>query len=98
MNIDRKLDNGCLTLRVEGCLDTNTAPELEAEMKFDGVKEVDFDFAALQYIASAGLRVLMAAHKAMTAAGGTMKVLHPNAMVHSVFEITGLGSIFVIEP
>ena len=98
MNIDKKLDNGRLTLKVEGCLDTNTAPALEAEMNYDGVKEVEFDFASLQYIASAGLRVLMGAHKAMAAAGGTVKVLHPNAMVRGVFEITGLNSVFVIEP
>ena len=98
MNIDKKLDNGRLTLKVEGCLDTNTAPGLEAEMNYDGVKEVVFDFVALQYISSAGLRVLMAAHKAMVAAGGAMKILHPNAMVRGVFEITGLSSIFVVEP
>ena len=98
MNIDKKLDNGRLTLKVEGCLDTNTAPGLEAEMNYDGVKEVVFDFVALQYISSEGLRVLMAAHKAMVAAGGAMKILHPNAMVRGVFEITGLNAVFVVEP
>ena len=98
MNIDKKLDNGRLTVKVEGCLDTNTAPALEAELKFDGVTEVEFDFTSLQYIASAGLRVLMTVHKAMATVGGTMKILHPNAMVHGVFEITGLASVFVIEP
>ena len=98
MNINKKLENGRLTLKVDGCLDTNTAPGLEAEINYDGVKEVEFDFADLQYISSAGLRVIMAAHKAMAAVRGSVKVLHPNAMVRGVFEITGLSSVFVVEP
>ena len=99
MQIETKLEGEKLTLKVVGRLDTNTTPDLDAALKLDGVKEVAFDFAELQYISSAGLRVLMAAHKAMmAAAGGTMKVLHPNAMVRGVFEITGLSSVFVIEP
>lgn len=98
MEIEKKLDNGCLTLKVEGRLDTNTSPELEAEMKLEGVKEVVFDFSALEYISSAGLRVLMAAQKMMTAAGGTVKILQSNAMVRSVFKITGLDSVFTMEP
>ena len=98
MNIDKKLDDGRLTLRVEGRLDTNSSPELEAELKLDGVKEVVFDFGGLEYISSAGLRILMTAHKAMSAAGGGVKVCHANAMVCGVFEITGLSSVFVIEP
>ena len=98
MQIEKKLEGEKLTLKVVGRLDTNTTPDLEAELKLDGVKEVAFDFAELQYISSAGLRVLMTAHKAMTAAGGAVKVLHPNAMVRGVFEITGLSSVFVVEP
>ena len=98
MQIETKLEGEKLTLKVVGRLDTNTTPDLDAALKLDGVKEVAFDFAELQYISSAGLRVLMATHKAMMAAGGTMKVLHPNAMVRGVFEITGLNSVFVIEP
>ena len=97
MNIDKKLDNGCLTLRVEGRLDTNTSPELEDELKLDGVTEIAFDFAGLEYISSAGLRVLMTAHKAMASCGGAMKILHPNAMVRGVFGITGLDAVFAVE-
>ena len=97
MNIDKSRDGGRLTLKVEGRLDTNTSPELEAEMKLDGVSEVVFDFSGLEYISSAGLRVLMAAHKAMTASGGSMKIFRPNAMVLGVFEITGLSSVFAVE-
>ena len=94
MNIDKKLDNGCLTLKVEGRLDTNTSPDLAEAMKLDGVTEVVFDFAALEYISSAGLRVLMVAHKAMMACGGKMSVVNPNAIVKGVFDITGLSDVF----
>ena len=98
MQIETKLEGEKLTLKVIGRLDTNTTPDLDAALKLDGVKEVAFDFSELQYISSAGLRVLMRAHKAMTAVGGTVKVLHPNAMVRGVFEITGLNAVFVVEP
>jgi len=97
MQIDKQLDGGTLTLKVSGRLDTNTSPDLEAALAFDGVSEVRFDFAGLEYISSAGLRVLMAAHKAMAASGGTMKICSPNAMVRGVFDITGLSGIFEIE-
>ena len=97
MNIDRKQDEGCLTLKIEGRLDTNTAPELESELKLDGVKEVVFDFSGLEYISSAGLRVLMVTHNAMAASSGTMKILHPNSMVLGIFGITRLDSVFSIE-
>ena len=97
MNIDKDLDNGCLTVKVGGRLDTNTSPELEGELKLEGVNEIIFDFSGLEYISSAGLRVLMATHKAMASCGGTMKILHPNAMVRGVFEITGLDAVFAGE-
>lgn len=97
MNVEKKLENGILTLVVAGRLDTNTAPQLEAEVKPDGAREISFDFSDLEYISSAGLRVLMAAHKTMAAAGGAIKVLNPNAMVRGVFEMTGLAEIFGID-
>ena len=96
MNIEKKLENGRLVVALSGRLDTNTSPELEGELKLDGVSEVDFDFAALEYISSAGLRVLMATQKAMTACGGKMQISHPNAMVKGVFDMTGLTSVFTI--
>jgi len=96
MKIDKKLENGCLTLKVEGRLDTNTSPELEGELKFDDVNEVVFDFSSLEYISSAGLRVLMSTQKAMMACGGKMSIASPNEMVKSVFDITGMSSIFTI--
>ena len=96
MNIEKKLEDGRLTLAVSGRLDTNTSPDLEAEVKLDGVNEVVFDFSDLEYISSAGLRVLMCAQKSMMASGGKMTVLNPNAMVRGVFDITGLSGIFSI--
>ena len=96
MKIEKKLENGCLTLKVEGRLDTNSSPELEAELKLDGVTEILFDFTSLEYISSAGLRVLMGAQKAMIVAGGKMSIKNPNEMVKSVFDITGMSSIFTI--
>jgi len=94
MNIEKRLDNGCLTLKVDGRLDTNSSPELEAELKLDGVTEIVFDFSGLEYISSAGLRVLLAAHKAMTACGGRMSVANPNSVVKGVFDITGISDVF----
>ena len=94
MNIEKKLENGVLTLAVGGRLDTNTSPELEAEVTTEGVSEVVFDFAALEYISSAGLRVIMGAQKALAATGGKVRVVNPNAMVKGVFDITGFSAIF----
>ena len=75
-------------------LDTNTAPRLEAELSLDGVREVAFDFAGLEYISSAGLRVLLTAKKATLAAGQDMSVVNANETVRGVFEITGCGEMF----
>lgn len=97
MKIDKKLIDDCLTLAVSGRLDTNTSPALEAELKLDGIKKVVFDLAELEYISSAGLRVLMTAKKAMTSVGGAMEIANPNAMVKGVFDITGLSEIFGIN-
>ena len=83
---------------MEGRLDTTTAPELEQEIKssLGGVTELVMDFARLDYISSAGLRVLLAAHKAMMKQG-SMKVVHANDMVMEVFEVTGFSDILTIE-
>ncbi len=98
MNIEKKLENGCMTLKVDGRLDTNTSPELDDAMKLEGVNEVVFDFSGLEYISSAGLRVLMAAYKTMVACGGKMSVVKPNPTVKGVFDITGMSSVLnVVE-
>ena len=96
MQITKNQSNGRLDIAVAGRLDTNTAPELESELKLDGVTEIAFDFSALDYISSAGLRVLLTAQKAMMACGGKMTVANPNESVKGVFEITGCSDIFTI--
>ncbi len=96
MNIEKKLDGGKLSLKVIGRLDTNTSPELEAEMSLDGVNEVLFDLSELEYVSSAGLRVFLTAQKAMMACGGQMTIANPNATVKGVFDITGCSDIFTI--
>ena len=97
MNIDKKLEDGKLILAPAGRFDTNTSPELEDALVYDGVNEIVFDFTAVEYISSAGLRVLMTAQKAMMAAGGKMTVKSPNTMVRNVLDMTGMSSIFTIE-
>lgn len=97
MQIEKKVENATLSVKVSGRLDTNSAPNLESELNFDGIKEIIFDFTNLEYISSAGLRVLMTAQKAMLACDGNMQVLHPNDTVMGVFEITGMDSIFDIR-
>ena len=94
MQITKTIDDGKLTFAVSGRLDTNTAPQLEAELSLDGVHEVAFDFAGLEYISSAGLRVLLTAKKATLAAGQDMSVVNANETVRGVFEITGCGEMF----
>ncbi len=96
MNIEKKLDGGKLSLKVIGRLDTNTSPELEAEMNLDGVNEVLFDLSELEYVSSAGLRVFLTAQKAMMACGGQMTIANPNATVKGVFDITGCSDIFTL--
>ena len=97
MQIDKTLENGILTLKVAGRLDTNTSADLEAALALDGVGGVVFDFSELEYISSAGLRILIAAQKAMSANGGSMAIVGPNEAVRSVFEITGCSEIFTIS-
>ena len=98
MKIDKNLNGTTLVLALEGRLDTTTAPELEAALKddMDKVNELTMDFAKLDYISSAGLRVLLSAHKAMTKKGG-MKVVNANEMVKEVFDVTGFADILNIE-
>lgn len=97
MEIEKKLDGGRMTFALNGRLDTNTAPELEAELTLDGVSEVVFDLTGLEYISSAGLRIFLAAQKKMMAAGGKVVLLSPNDMVRSVLDITGCADIFEIQ-
>ena len=93
-----KIQSGSLTtLKIEGRLDTSTAPELETIIVHDlaGTKELVLDFAALDYISSAGLRVILKAQKTMKNQG-TMTILHVNDAVMEVFDITGFSDILTI--
>ena len=94
MTIDREFSDGKLTLKVAGRLDTNTSSELEAELKLEGLTEIIFDFSRLEYISSAGLRVLMMAQKSMASSGGKVMVARPNEMVKGILDMTGLSSVF----
>jgi anti-sigma B factor antagonist len=98
MTISKTISGSSLTLALEGRLDTMTAPELEDELKksLEGVDTLTMDFSKLDYISSAGLRVLLSAHKKMSAAGG-MKIINVNEIVQEVFEVTGFSDILTIE-
>ncbi len=98
MTITKKLNGTNLEIALEGRLDTTTAPELEAELKnsLDGVDTLTMDFSKLAYISSAGLRVLLSAHKTMSTRGG-MKIIHVSEIVSEVFEVTGFADILTIE-
>jgi anti-sigma B factor antagonist len=97
MKINKRIENGQGYYALEGRIDTTTAPELEKELKGDmgGVNALVLDFEHVDYISSAGLRVLLSAHKAMSKKGG-MKVTNVNEMVREVFEVTGFSDILDI--
>ena len=98
MTITRNLNGTNLEIALEGRLDTMTAPELEAELSasMNNAESLTLDFSKLEYISSAGLRVLLSAHKVMGAKGG-MKVTNVNEIVREVFEVTGFADILTIE-
>ena len=97
MTITKNASDGTLYITLEGRLDTNTAPQLEAELKasLSGVTELDLDFSGLEYISSAGLRVLLAAQKTMSRQG-KMTIRNVNETIMEVFEITGFVEILTI--
>ena len=97
MTIDLKRDGGKLTLALEGRLDTTTSPQLESELRgaLDGVTELDFDLAGLDYISSAGLRVLLSAQKQMNKQG-SMTLRNVNDTILEIFEVTGFTDILTI--
>ena len=98
LNINKEVEKGIVTIVAEGRLDTLTAPELEKELKasYEGAKSLILDFEKLDYISSAGLRVLLSAQKIM-AQQGTMKVIHVNETIMEIFEVTGFSDILTIE-
>ena len=101
MTIDKILNGTELTIILEGRLDTTTAPELEAVLleQLEGdVSDLIFDFEKLEYISSAGLRVLLSTQRIMNKKeNGSMKVIHVGEMVMEIFEVTGFTEILTIE-
>lgn len=98
LNIVKTEKDHVLTVAPQGRVDTTTAPQFEQELKasLDGVTELILDFGKLDYISSAGLRVLLAAQKIMNKQG-SMKLCNVNETVMEIFEVTGFSDILTIE-
>ena len=98
MKIEKIIDGKKLTMVLVGRMDTTTAPELEAELKqnISGVEELVLELAGLEYLSSAGLRVLLAAQKVMNRQG-SMVVKNVNEIIMEIFEVTGFVNILTIE-
>ena len=98
MKIIKNADGAKLVMEIEGRLDTTTAPELEKELStaLDGVTDLVFDFKNLEYISSAGLRILLGVQKNMSKKG-TFVIRHVNDTITEVFTVTGFNDILTIE-
>ena len=98
MSIEKKINGEAVTLIVSGRLDTQTAPEIEKELDavLTGLKELTFDMTNLEYVSSAGLRVILKAQKAMNMQG-SMKLTGVNDSIMEVFDITGFLDILTFE-
>ena len=98
MKVDTKKEQEKVIVAIAGRLDTTTAPDLEKELKdsIEGVKELVLDLKELEYISSAGLRVLLAAQKTMNKQG-SMRLKNVNESIMEIFDITGFTDILTIE-
>ena len=98
LNITKNIENDKAVFMLEGRLDTNTSIELEDSIKesVEGLNELTLDIEKLEYISSAGLRVLLSAQKIMSKQG-EMKVIHVNETIMEIFEVTGFSEILTIE-
>lgn len=98
MNIIKTREGNVLSIALEGRLDTTTAPQLETELhqSLPRVAELRLDFSALEYLSSAGLRVILSAQKVMNKQG-KMIIRHVNETIMEVFEVTGFVDILTIE-
>lgn len=99
MEIIKTKDNNKLNIKLVGRLDTNTSVELEEAIKDDQkeVAEIDLDLKDLDYISSAGLRLILVMHKNMNNKKGKLTVLHPKDDVMEVFDMTGFSTFLNIE-
>lgn len=98
LTINKTIEDGKAVFQPEGRLDTVTAPDLEKEVRdcIDNLTELVFDFKDLDYISSAGLRILLASQKIMLKQG-TMKVVNVNSTIMEIFDVTGFSDILTIE-
>ena len=98
MTINKIANGNELTIALEGRLDTTTAPQLDDELKtaLDGIAKLEFNFEKLEYISSAGLRVLLSAQKVMNKQG-SMVIKNVNEEIQEIFEVTGFVDILTIE-
>ena len=98
MTIEKNLNGAELIVKVVGRLDTTTAPELEAALKesFEGLEKLVLDFSELDYLSSAGLRVLLQSQKTMNKQG-EMVVRNVNETISEIFEVTGFADVLTIE-
>lgn len=99
MNINIEVKDTVMTIALEGRLDTLTVPELESELKaysLSQLTEITVDAEKLDYISSAGLRVLLQAYKSMKM-GGVLRVINANQITREVFRVTGFEELFTIE-
>ena len=99
MTINKTLDGTTLTMAIEGRVDTQTAPELEAVIKdsIDGVDRLVLDFAKVMYISSAGLRTVLSAQNWMDAKKGTMVIRNAAKVILNVFKVTGFDTFLTLE-
>jgi anti-sigma B factor antagonist len=98
MTINENKNGSALTIALEGRLDTMTSPQLEEKLNasLEGVTDLVLDLEKLEYMSSAGLRVLLAAQKQMNKQG-SMKVTNVNQIISEIFEVTGFSEILTIE-
>ena len=100
MQITTNISNQNLIISISGRLDTISSPQLEEEINrnsFDEIETVTLNMRALEYISSAGLRVVLKLHKKMTAQGGQLKLINVNDMIMEIFTMTGMDSFLEID-
>lgn len=98
MKTEITTNGSAMLVKLEGRMDSTTAPELERTVnpRLEGIDALTLDFAQLRYVSSAGLRVILALYKKMRAVDGRLTILNPNEMVMDVFETTGLSDMLDI--
>lgn len=99
MTIAKELNDATLTMKIEGRIDTQTAPDLQKEIEdsLEGVKELILDFTQVIYISSAGLRTILTAQNWMNAQNGTMIIRGAGKNIVSVFKVTGFDTFLTLE-